>query len=388
MKFIVAPDSFKESLSGPQAAKAMATGIRNVFPEATVYSLPIADGGEGTCEVITNALGGRILQTLVTGPLGKATTAKFGFIAESQTAVIEVAEVIGIHLITPSERDIWRSSSTGVGELLQKTLEMGASRIILGLGGTVTNDGGVGMMSALGVHALDSAGNRISPTPLGLRKCTSVDPSRLDPRWKNVEILIASDVTSPATGPNGATYVFGTQKGAKSEDLPVLESAITNWVTALEENSPNEIRSSPGVGAAGALALGLFAYFNVSVESGADLILDLVAFADHCDEDAIVFTGEGKIDYQTRYGKGPARVAELSKQKSAQVFAFGGLIDQSASELIPELFDAVVPITRSIGDLEKAFLSAETNLVEASTMLCQVIQACENRANVEKGTSC
>lgn len=388
MKFIVAPDSFKESLSSYQAAKALSTGIRNVFPEAEIRSMPIADGGEGTCEVVTYALGGTIVQTQVTGPLGKPTKAKFGFISESQTAVIEAAEAIGIHLVEPNERDIWSASSTGVGELLQEALKLGASRIILGLGGTVTNDGGVGMMSALGVHALDSEGNRISPTPRGLQKCALIDASEIDPNWKSVEVLIASDVTSPATGETGATYIFGTQKGAGPEDLPSLDCAITNWVNALEEGTQNEIGHLPGTGAAGALGLGLIAYLDASISSGAELILELLGFTSHCDKHTIVFTGEGKIDNQTKYGKGPARVAELSRRIGAQVYAFGGLIDQSASDLIPAYFDAVIPITRSIGDLETALSKAEANLADASTMLCRVISSIVKRESREKGTPC
>lgn len=375
MKFIVAPDSFKESLTAVQASQAMAKGIKQVFPEADIRMTPIADGGEGTCEVITQALGGEIYHTQVAGPLGEPTIATFGYVTDTRTAVIEVAEAIGIHLVPEESRDIWKASSFGVGQLLKTVLNHGATRIILGLGGSVTNDGGVGMLSALGLRVLDTAGSPLPATPLGLKQCASVEFTALDSRWNNVEIIIASDVTSPATGPGGASYIFGMQKGAHESDLPVLDKAIGRWVSALEDASNLVIDDHPGSGAAGALATGLLTFFNASIEPGADLILNLVNYADHCDEDCIVFTGEGKIDNQTSFGKGPARVAQLSKELGARVFAFGGLIEETANDLIPNCFDAVIPINRNIGDLTNALNSAEKNLYDASTMLCHILNA-------------
>ncbi|WP_080796425.1 glycerate kinase [Corynebacterium pacaense] len=375
MRFIIAPDSFKESLSASQAALAMAAGIERVFVDADIRLIPIADGGEGTCEVITQALGGEIHRVQVRGPLGMETTAAFGYAPDSGTAIIEVAEAIGIHLIPAASRDIWRACSFGVGQLLQTALDMGAQRIILGLGGSVTNDGGAGMLHALGVRVLDSAGSPLPATPRGLQQCTSVDWSAVDPRWQEVEIVIASDVTSPATGPEGATYVFGPQKGAQLEDLPALDTAIGRWVTALEEASGRAIGEHPGAGAAGALATGLLAFFDATITPGADLILDLVDFSGQCDEDCIVFTGEGKIDAQTAVGKGPARVAELARKRGARAFAFGGLVDEGAQKLLPELFDAVIPINRSVGDLAGALAGAQGNLREASAMVCHILAA-------------
>lgn len=375
MKFIVAPDSFKESLSAVQASNAIAKGIRKVFPDPDIRLIPIADGGEGTCEVITHALGGEIHHTQVAGPMGEQTRAKFGYVFDNQTAIVEVAEAIGIHLVAEDARNIWSANSFGVGQLLQKVLDLGATRVILGLGGSVTNDGGVGMLNALGVQALDFSGSPLPATPRGLEQCVSVDFSALDPRWDDVQIIIASDVVSPATGPNGATHIFGQQKGARTTDLPALDNVISKWVKALENASSREINDYPGAGAAGAIATGLLAFFNVSITPGADLILDLVNYSDHCDKDCIVFTGEGKIDNQTAFGKGPARVAQLSKELGAQVFAFGGLIDKTADDLIPTYFDAVIPITRSIGDLQNALATAEENLSEASIMLCHILNA-------------
>lgn len=379
MKFIVAPDSFKESLTAVQASNAMAKGIKQVFPGSDIRITPIADGGEGTCEVITHALGGEIHYAQVAGPLGAPTSAAFGYVSDSRTAIIEVAEVIGIHLVPEKSRDIWNASSFGMGQLLETVLDHGATRIILGLGGSVTNDGGAGMLSALGLRILDATGNPLPATPLGLRKCASVEFSNFDSRWNNVEITIASDVTSPATGPNGASYIFGKQKGATEADLPILDEAIDRWVNALEDASNLSIDGHPGAGAAGAIATGLLAFFNVSIEPGAELILNLINYADHCDEDCIVFTGEGKIDNQTAFGKGPTRVAKLSKELGAQVFAFGGLVEKTANDLIPEYFDAVIPINRNIGDLANALTTAEENLYEASMMLCHILNANNNR---------
>ena len=379
MKFIVAPDSFKESLSAVQASHAIAEGIRKVFPDSDVRLIPIADGGEGTCEVITQALNGDIHYTKITGPLGEQTRAKFGYVTSTHTAIIEVAEAIGIHLVPEDMRDIWNASSVGVGQLLQQVLDLGATKIIMGLGGSVTNDGGVGMLNALGVQVLDSSGAPLPATPRGLEHCVSVDFSAVDARWKNVQIVIASDVISPATGADGATYIFGRQKGACQADLPALDKAISKWVRALEKASSLQINDYPGSGAAGALATGLVAFFNASIKPGADLILNLVNYSDHCDNDCIVFTGEGKIDNQTAFGKGPARVAELSKELGAQVFAFGGLIDETAQDLVPTYFDAVIPINRDIGDLHNALNTAEENLYEASIMLCHILNASNNR---------
>ncbi|ALC07117.1 glycerate kinase [Corynebacterium deserti GIMN1.010] len=382
MKFVLAPDSFKESLSSLDAVEALAAGIQEVYPHAHITKVPMADGGEGTCEVITNILGGEFISINVHDPLGAATTARFGFVAQSKTAIIEVAEAIGIHLIEAEARDIWAAQSFGVGELLTEALNQGAQKIILGLGGTVTNDGGAGMLSALGVQFKDKNGNTLDPTPRNLSACTSLDTSDLDPRWRTVEIILASDVTSPATGKEGATYIFGPQKGATPDSLEELDKSIATLVRALELHTGKAIDSLPGAGAAGALPIGLFALFSADMTPGADLILDLVKFDDLCTPDSFVLTGEGRIDNQTAVGKGPARVASRAKAQGSKVFAFGGLIDSSSTELTPALFDAIIPINRDVGDLKTALESAGPNLSRAAAMSCSILEAAQSEGAI------
>lgn len=375
MKFVLAPDSFKESLSSLDVVDALSEGIQRVFPYAQIQKIPMADGGEGTCEVITNIFGGEFINVDVQGPLGKPIQARFGYIEKSKTAVIEVAEAIGIHLIKPEERDIWSANSFGVGQLLNEALNQGAKKIILGLGGTVTNDGGAGMLSALGVKLLNDGGHVIEPTPKTLSSCASINTSDLNPLWGDIEITLASDVTSPATGVSGASYIFGRQKGASSNDLQHLDTGIAALVQTLELHTDKKINNLAGAGAAGALPIGLFALFKTHMVPGADLILDLINFDDQCTPESIVFTGEGRIDNQTVFGKGPARVAERAKQKGSKVFAFGGSVDNSASDLIPGLLDAIIPINRDIGDLESALKQTRTNLVKASEMTCRILSS-------------
>lgn len=348
MRFVVAPDSFKESLTSVEAAAAMAAGIHDVDPAAEVVAVPIADGGEGTVLALTSALGGELRTTTVTGPDDTPVDATWGLVPSTSTAVVELAEAAGIHLVPTERRNIWAAGTAGVGELLDHALDAGAATVIVGLGGSVTNDGGLGLLHALGARAVDGDGEEVTPDAAGMARASRLDTSGLDPGWKEVEVVIAGDVTNPLCGPTGAAAVFAPQKGATPEDVRPLDEALGRWAQVLADHGDSdlaEVRETPGAGAAGGTGAALLAVLGARMESGADLLLDLVGFPEVCRGADLVLTGEGSVDVQTGHGKAPAVVAASAAREGVATVAFAGKVSASASDLVPEVFRAVVQIS-------------------------------------------
>ena len=333
MKIVIAPDSFKGSLTAREAAQSIESGILRVLPEAECVSIPMADGGEGTVQSLVDATGGRIMRVLVTDPLGHPTNAEYGILGDGRTAVIEMAAASGIQYIDETTRNPLIATTYGTGELIKDALEQGVSDIIVGLGGSATNDGGAGMAQALGVRLLDDNG---APLPFGgaaLAELSEVDVSGLDPRLADVRIRLASDVTNPLTGVRGASAVFGPQKGATPDMVERLDDALAHYAAVIRKQLGREVETVPGAGAAGGLGAGFLAFTEASMRSGVDLVIEatglagLAAGADYC------FTGEGGIDFQTQYGKTPMGVARAVKQASPDctVVALAGSIGVSIS---------------------------------------------------------
>lgn len=365
MRLIVAPDSFKESLTSVEAAAAMAAGIHDVDPAAEVVGVPIADGGEGTVLAVTTALGGEFRTATVTGPDGTLVDAMWGFVPSTSTAVVELAEAAGIHRIPTERRNIWAAGTVGVGELLVHALDAGATTVIVGLGGSVTNDGGLGLLLALGARAVDSGGEEVTPDAAGMARASRLDTSGLDPRWKEVEVVIAGDVTNPLCGRAGAAVVFAPQKGATPEDIGPLDEALGHWARVLAANGDSdlaEVRDTPGAGAAGGTGAALIAILGARMESGADLLLDLVGFPEVCRGADLVLTGEGSVDVQTGHGKAPAVVAATAAREGVATVAFAGRVSASASDLVPEVFRAVVQISDSTVPVEVSLARGANNL--------------------------
>ena len=313
--FVLAPDSFKESMSAEQACMAMQRGILRAMPDAECIHVPMADGGEGTVDALIAALQGRRIECEVTGPLpAQKIQTYFGLIDEGKTAVIEMAKASGIHLLEKPQRNPLLTSTFGTGEMIRHALDLGVNKIILGLGGSVTNDAGAGMAQALGAKFYDAAGNAVQGCGGQLGRIQSIDLSALDPRLQSAEILIASDVNNPLCGANGASAVFGPQKGADAEMVQILDQNLSHFADAVEKAASHSCRHIAGAGAAGGLGFGLMAFAGAKIQSGVELVIAQCRLAEKIAQADYVFTGEGKIDFQTKFGKTPFAVAQAAAQ--------------------------------------------------------------------------
>lgn len=323
MRVVVAPDSFKESMTAAEAAEAMVRGVRTVWPDAECVSLPLADGGEGTLAALVGPMGAQLRSTATVDAIGRPIEAAWGLAAD--TAVIEAATVIGLELIPAELRDPLRAGTIGLAALITAALDAAATRMVIGIGGTATNDGGAGLLAGLGVRLLDGDGVEVAPTPEGLQRLERVDVSGLDPRLRQVELQLASDVTNPLLGPDGATAVFAAQKGARSADLPQLETALRRLADALVAAGLPDVRELPGAGAAGGLGAALLA-LGARRGSGFTVVAQAVDLEEAIRGADLVLTGEGSLDAQTASGKAPAGVLALARRHAVPVLAFAGRI--------------------------------------------------------------
>jgi glycerate kinase len=345
MRLLIAPQEFKGSLSARQAAAAIAEGIRRALPEAEVDLLPMADGGPGTVEALVAACGGRCLQSSVTDPLGRPIEAVWGLLEDAASAVIEMAAASGLVLLRAEERDPRVASTYGTGQLIRAALDSGCRRIIVGVGGSATNDGGAGMAQALGARLLDERGDEL-PASGGraLARLGRIDVSGLDPRLAGCRVLVAVDVTNPLCGPTGASMVYGPQKGATPEMARELDAALTHYAHVIERDLGVAVAELPGAGAAGGLAAGLVAFLGAEVGPGVDLIAEAAGLADRLARADLVLTGEGRLDAQTSYGKTVAGVARMAKERGLPVIALAGEVAADAASLREQGIDAALSI--------------------------------------------
>ncbi len=379
MKIVIAPDSFKGSLTAQEAVQAIRTGILRALPEAECIGVPMADGGEGTVRSLVDATGGRVVRVSVTDPLGHPTNAEYGILGDGRTAVIEMAAASGIQYVNETTRNPLITTTYGTGELIEDALDHGVDDIIVGLGGSATNDGGAGMAQALGVRLLDADG---VPLPFGgaaLAELSTVDMSGLDPRLAGVRIRLASDVTNPLTGARGASAVFGPQKGATAGMVERLDGALAHYAAVIREQLRREIESVPGAGAAGGLGAGFLAFTEASMQSGIDLVIEatgLIALAEGAD---YCFTGEGSIDSQTQYGKTPVGVARAVKQASPNctVVALGGCVGAGVDQLHNLSIDAIFGIMPGVCTMRDAVNHAADNLSRTAENVARLL-ACSS----------
>ncbi|MCR4667557.1 MAG: glycerate kinase [Desulfovibrio sp.] len=342
MNILIAPDSFKESLSSSDAAKAIMKGFQKAIPDASFRLLPLADGGEGTAEAIVNAKNGKMISSTAQDPLGKPITARLGLL-DNNTAVLDVAEASGLSLVPPSLRDPKRTTSKGTGQLIKKALDLGAQRIIIGLGGSATNDGGIGLLSALGVRFLDANGKTVS-TAEDMAQIRHVDEEDIDPRLDNVHIEVACDVNNPLTGPRGASFVYGPQKGGTAKVLEELDKNLELLADLVSCAHGADVSHSPGAGAAGGIGWALMAFLHASMRPGIELVADAVGLAGAVEWADLVVTGEGKIDKQTLHGKAVKGIADLANTRGKPVLAFGGMVTEDARHL----FDSGIALMTSV----------------------------------------
>jgi len=364
--FVLAPDSFKESMSAEQACQAMQRGVLQVFPDACCIAVPMADGGEGTVEALLRSLDGQGITCMVTGPLvTQQVSTYFAIVDYGRTAVLEMAKANGIHLLAAEQRNPMLTSTYGTGEMIKQALDRGIEKIIVGLGGSVTNDGGAGMAQALGVQFFNSTGEAIQVCGGNLDQINQIDISQLDARLKNTEILIASDVNNPLCGPNGASAIFGPQKGATPEMVQQLDRNLSHFADLVEASLGISIKNVAGSGAAGGLGFGLMAFAGAKLQSGVELIIEQSRLAEKIAQADYVLTGEGKIDSQTALGKTPFGVAQVAQQFNKPVLAFAGLVGEGIESLFDAGFSQIVGINPPDCSLEEALKNGEVNLEKA-----------------------
>ncbi|WP_043311795.1 glycerate kinase [Pseudomonas sp. ML96] len=361
MKIVIAPDSFKESLSAPDVAAAIARGWRQVYPEAEVLLRPMADGGEGTVDAVLAATGGERRECLVRGPLGEPVPAHWGWLGEG-TAVLEMAAASGLHWVPRERRDATQTSSFGTGELIRAALDAGATRIILGLGGSATNDGGAGLLQALGVRFLDANDAELPPGGAALARLARVDVSGLDPRLLQARVEIAADVDNPLCGPRGASHVFGPQKGANPQQVELLDAALGHYARVVEATLGDDHSLQPGVGAAGGLGFAAKAFLHAGFRPGIELVAELSGLAAAVQGADLVITGEGRLDSQSLHGKTPVGVARVAKAAGVPVVALAGSLGEGYQALYDAGIDAAFSLTSGPQSLEQAMQGAAAEL--------------------------
>jgi glycerate kinase len=362
MRILLAPDSYKNALSALEVANSLKAGLVKVFPTAEFEILPMADGGEGTVEALIDATHGEIIKTAVHDPLMRTVESSFGITGDGITAVIEMASASGIQLITSAERNPWITSTFGTGELIRAALDRGCRDIILGIGGSATNDCGMGMAAALGIKFLDQNANEVGQGGGMLGEVTRIDMSGLDERIGDTKIMVACDVTNPLTGPHGAAHVYGPQKGADPDMVNKLDSHLKKFSDLILEQLGKDVGEIPGAGAAGGLGAGLIAFLGGELVEGVPAIATKTGLDDAVARADLVITGEGRIDSQTQYGKTPYGVARVAKKYGKPVIAVAGTIGEGVEELYSKGIDAVISILDRPMSLEEAIRQTPSHL--------------------------
>ena len=365
MKIVIAPQGFKAGLSGLEAAQAIARGVSAVAPDAETVLAPVADGGDGTLNALVDATGGQVFTSRVTGPLGQPLEAQWGVMGDGQTAVIEMALASGLALVPQRRRNPRMTTTSGTGEIMREALERGYTRIIVGLGGSATNDGGAGFAAALGARFLDAEDRTIAPGGSALARLERIDISGLHPRLPEASIVAATDVTNPLCGPDGASAVFGPQKGASPEMVRELDAALANYARVVARDAGRDVSEQPGAGAAGGLGAGMMAFAGATLQSGIDMVCEVLDFDTILQDADLVITGEGRADRSTIFNKAPAGVARLAEAKGIPTVLLAGSLGPGYEELYDHSVAAVV----SIADRPMSFdqsLSRSAELLEGA----------------------
>ena len=378
MKIVIAPDSFKESLTAKQVCESIEAGFRQVFPCAEYVHLPLADGGEGTVDVLLQGLEGELHTSTVTGPLGEPVQASWALLNSDKsygekTALIEFAAASGLDLITPQQRDVQRATSFGTGELIKQALDCGVDKILLGLGGSATNDAGAGIAQALGARLLDAKGCELQPGGTALSDIAKIDLSDLHPRCRTVEFVIACDVDNPLTGPNGASHVFGPQKGATAELVETLDAAIEQFALVVKSESGQDHRECKGFGAAGGAPLGLSLLFDIHIKQGIEVVLDTLNADKVLEDTDLVITGEGQMDNQTLQGKTPFGIARRAQSRCIPTIGIAGSLGQEIDELY-QVINSTFGTVRSPQPLEQVLSEASRNLTRTARNIAATLK--------------
>lgn len=374
MKIVIAPQAFKGSLEAPEVTDAIARGVKQVWPHAELVLLPVADGGEGTVRALVQSSGGETVATEVLGPLEKPVNAVWGILGDGETAVIEMAAASGLPLLRRDERNPWRATSYGTGQLIREVVARGLRRLIIGIGGSATNDGGAGMAVALGARLLDKNG---SDLPLGagaLPSLDRIDHTQLDSRLAGLHVLVACDVNNPLTGETGASHVYGPQKGADQHMVANLDAALSHYADVLERDLGMEVRNVPGSGAAGGLGAGLLAFARATLRPGVDIVFEALDLDSRLLGADLVITGEGRMDSQDIYGKAPLAVAQHAKRLGVPSLAVVGSTGRDYRIVFDHGLDAVIGTVNRPMTLDRAVSESSRLITEAAMRACRLIR--------------
>jgi glycerate kinase len=378
VKIIIAPDSFKGSLSALEVARAIQKGIKNADTTIETVVVPMADGGEGTVQSLVDATDGRIIELNVHDPLFRKIKSFYGIMGDGKTAVIEMAAASGLPLLKPEERNPLKTTSYGTGELIKDAVDRGCNEVILGLGGSATNDGGIGMAKALGIRFLDAHRNEVGSCGGDLVNIETVDVSGIDDRLAHVKFVAACDVDNPLCGKNGAANVYGRQKGATEDDVTFLDNGLAHFADIIEGKQGIDLKDHPGAGAAGGLGFGVMVFLHGRLESGIAIVSRMANLADKMVGADLVITGEGQIDFQTAHGKTPFGVAQLAKAKHIPVVAVAGSLGDNYQMLYQKGFDAIFSIIDKPMAIEDAFENTSELLQNISESIIRLWTSVKN----------
>lgn len=374
MKIVIAPDSFKESLTALEVADSIEVGFKQIYPNAEYIKVPMADGGEGSVQSLIDATNGSLQKIEVTAPLANRVEAFFGLSGDKKTAFIEMAAASGLHLVPFAERNPLKTTSYGTGELIKKALDLGVQKILLGIGGSATNDGGVGMLQSLGIVFKDKQGNEIGFGGEQLQHIASISTENMDSRLYNVAFEVACDVNNPLCGEKGASAVFGPQKGATPEMVKTLDQALAHFATLVEQQLGIHIAEKAGAGAAGGMGGGVLLLPNVQLKAGVQIIIEATGLAEKVKDADLVITGEGRMDAQSIAGKTPIGVAKTAKQFGKPVIAIVGCLREDYNVVYQHGIDAVFPIIRNLGTLDETLAKGRENLISSAENVARLIQ--------------
>ena len=377
MNIVIAIDSFKGSMTSMEAGKSAAEGIRRVYPDAQIQVRPLADGGEGTVEALTAGLGGKLVTIPVTGPAGLLVDCPYGIVEETKTAIIEMSGAAGITQVTEAQRNPLHTTTYGVGEVIKDAIHKGCRRFIVGIGGSATNDGGLGMLQALGFDMLDASGQPVSMFGKGLADLAQISTDHVFPELADCTFRIACDVTNPLCGEHGCSAVFGPQKGATPEIVQQMDGWLSAYAALAKNSFPKANPNHAGAGAAGGLGFAFLTFFNATLESGVKIVLEETRLSDYVKDADIVLTGEGRLDGQTVMGKAPIGVAQTAKEHGCTVLGFSGSVAKDASACNEKGIDAFFPILRGVSTLEEAMDTekARQNMADAVEQVFRTIHA-------------
>lgn len=372
-KIVLAPQGFKESLTGLEIAEAMEVGAQSVWPDVDVVKIPVADGGDGTLQALVDSSGGAIRTAQVEDALGRTIEAEWGALGNGTTAVIEVARAVGLARLSLDERDVLNASTYGVGQLFCEALDAGFTDFIIGVGGSATNDGGAGMIQAMGGRLTDESGSEIARGGAALSSLRHIDVSNLDPRMQTAKITVACDVNNPLCGPRGASAIFGPQKGANFEDVQLLDAALANYAQVIADDLHADVADIPGAGASGGLGAGLMGFFDARLRLGADIVLEAVELEHHLENADLVIVGEGQFDRSTVFNKSPVAVAQKAKIHGIPVIGIAGSLGAGFREVHDHGIDAVFSLVNRPMSLKAAMEDTKRLVAIATEEACRAI---------------